>query len=363
MKILKSLLAVIMVIGLYLALWPIDLEPVAWQAPQNQGYTGQYAENTRMQSAKLVDLGGRSGPEDVAVGPNGRVWYVTRDGWISHIGPDGDITDWVQVKGGKPLGLEFDATGNLIVADAYKGLVQYAPDGAETILTDKVDGTPILYADDLDFTPDGKIWFSDATMRFGAKSVGSTLGASVLDLVEHGTTGRLLSYNPANGETRVESSGYTFANGVAVAADGSFLLMNETGGYRIWKMWLQGPKAGEKEVLIDNLPGFPDNIQRDADGRFWFGLVSERNDLMDKFSGDPGIRKAMMRLPDFLKPKPTKFGAVFAIDGDGNILANIQDPTGGFFMTTGAVAHEGKLYISSLGAPALGIMDMKDTGL
>ena len=37
-------------------------------------------------------------------------------------------------------------------------------------LTDSVDGTPILYADDLDIADDGIIYFSDASTKFGAHS-------------------------------------------------------------------------------------------------------------------------------------------------------------------------------------------------
>ena len=32
-------------------------------------------------------------------------------------------------------------------------------------------------------------------------------------------------------------------------------------------------QAGTKDVLIDRLPGFPDNITPSADGNFWLALV------------------------------------------------------------------------------------------
>ena len=42
-------------------------------------------------------------------------------------------------------------------------------------------------------------------------------------------------------------------------------------------LWLTSDRAGEDDVFIDNLPGFPDNINPGLDGRVWVGLVSPRS--------------------------------------------------------------------------------------
>ena len=39
--------------------------------------------------------------------------------------------------------------------------------------------------------------------------------------------------------------------------------------YRIQKYWLKGPKAGTSEIIMDNLPGFPDNISSNGKGIYW----------------------------------------------------------------------------------------------
>ena len=57
-------------------------------------------------------------------------------------------------------------------------------------------------------------------------------------------SGRLLAYSPASKKTSVVAEEFLFPNGVAVSADGSYLLMVETGAARIWKLWLQGAKVG-----------------------------------------------------------------------------------------------------------------------
>ena len=67
--------------------------------------------------------------------------------------------------------------------------------------------------------------------------------------------GRLLRYDPRSGQTHVLADGIWFANGIALAADGSYAAVVETVGMRVRRVWLQGEKAGQTDVLLDNLPG------------------------------------------------------------------------------------------------------------
>lgn len=46
--------------------------------------------------------------------------------------------------------------------------------------------------------------------------------------------------------------------------------------YQIQKYHLKGPKAGTSELFMENLPGFPDNINLGEDGLFWIGLFLVR---------------------------------------------------------------------------------------
>jgi hypothetical protein len=47
--------------------------------------------------------------------------------------------------GGRPLGIKFDAGGNLIVADAFRGLLSVSPEGKVTVLADTVNGERMLF--------------------------------------------------------------------------------------------------------------------------------------------------------------------------------------------------------------------------
>ena len=359
---LKKILLAIAVLVAYLLLWPVPVEPVSWAAPLDKGFVGDFEENKKLAAIEIILLPDTHGPEGLAL-LDDEVYAATREGWIVRYNQKtGEQIKWVNTQG-SPLGIVFDADNNLLIADAYKGLLKVSPAGIISVLTRTVDGTDIDYADDLDVTADGKIYFSDASTKFGAQSNGGTYAASLLDNNEHGGHGRLLVYDPKDNSTKQLMSGLNFANGVAVDANSQFVLINETGSYRIQKYWLQGDKAGQSEILIDNLPGFPDNVVRGRDGRFWVGLVSPRNTLVDDFSGQPLLRKIVQRLPPFMRPQVSYYSHVFAMTGDGEVLTSLQDPEGEHHTNTGALETEDWLYISSLHADNLARISWKNVGL
>ncbi len=67
-------------------------------------------------------------------------------------------------------------------------------------------------------------------------------------------------------------------------------------------------------MLLDNLPGYPDNLMRGRDGRIWVGLFKPRNPAADGLSEKPFLRKILLRLPRFLLPLGKPYGHVFAFD-------------------------------------------------
>lgn len=341
----------IIITVLYLAFWPVSIQPVAWQPPVNKGFTGDFASNDRLNEVKLYSLNGHTGPEALVQDSSGNLYTATHDGWILKF-ENGEWLEWVNTQG-RPLGLDMDQQGNLIAADAFRGLLKISPEKHITLLTNAVGDSQIKYANDLDISSAGIIYFSDSSTKFGALENGGTYEASLLDLIEHGGHGRLLSFNPENNETRVLIEGLNFANGVALDPKENFILINETGSYRTLKFWLKGENAGETEVLVDNLPGFPDNLSTGKSGRFWLGLPSPRNKILDTFSENTVMRKVIQRLPAFMRPKAVAYGHVVAIDENGNILSSLQDPAGKFPITTGVLETEEALYISSLMADSV----------
>ena len=112
----------------------------------------------------------------------------------------------------------------------------------------------------------------------------------------------------------------------------------------------------QARILLDNLPGFPDNITRGAEGRYWTGFTKPRSQAIDDLSGKPFLREVILRLPKFLWPVPPVYPHVIAFDENGSILADLQDPAGRLPETSGATEHQGMLYVQSLHASALGIL-------
>ncbi len=362
-RILRSLLVIIIVIILYLLVWPVPIDPIAWEAPPNPGYTGLFAVNKRLKGIETFPIADNHGPEDIAIDSQGRIYAATHEGRIVRLNADGSNPEnWVDTKG-RPLGIDFDSKGNLIVADSFRGLLSIAPDGTITELATTAGGVLIRFADDVDVAADGKIYFSDASTKFGAKESGDTYEASLLDLMEHGGHGRLLVYDPATGVAKTLLDGLNFANGVAVSHDQSYVLVNETGGYRVIRFWIEGPKKGKFETLIGSLPSFPDNISTGHDGRYWVAFVSPRNPLVDKLAGKPFMRKVIQRMPAFMRPKAVAYGHIIAIDDKGKVLVDLQDPDGSYPINTSVIETKDYLYIGSLVAPVLGRFKKEKIGL
>ena len=189
------------------------------------------------------------------------------------------------------------------------------------------------------------------------------MGGSLLEIMEHGGHGRLLVYDPATRQTKTLLSGLTFANGVAVSQDQHYVLINETGSYRVIRYWIAGPNQGKSEPLIENLPGFPDNISTGLEGRFWVALVSPRNKLVDDLSEKPFLRKVIQRMPTFMRPEAIAYGHIMAIDGNGKVLKDLQDPKTGYPQNTSVTETKEFLYIGSLISPVVARLAKSKVGL
>jgi sugar lactone lactonase YvrE len=359
MRLLKFALVTAVLGALYIGLWPVPIDPVAWSAPVDRGLLDPFAENDRLGVATAIELGNFEGPEDVALGFHGLLYTGTKDGKVVSFQADGSDLQVFADTGGRPLGIEF-AGGFLYVANSFIGLQRIRQDGRVVTLADEFESQPIAYADDVAVAKNGTVYFTDASSKFNARQWQGTYSASLLDLLEHGGHGRVLKYDPFSDETSMIMHGLNFANGIAISDDQSYLLINETGSYRVHRYWLQGSMAGSSEVIIDNLPGFPDNINGGMNGRFWIGLVAPRSAVLDRYSGNPFVRKMMQRLPAKLRPQAVPSTHLIAIDGDGNVLMNLQDTQARFPAITGALETEQNLYLTSLFGTRVALIDKQD---
>jgi sugar lactone lactonase YvrE len=332
----------------YLFFWPVSITPGVWTPPTAPTLTGPYQQNSKLAPTKRIFLGEGYAPEDVAIDAENQIYAGMDDGRIVRLSADEtDPTVFANTQG-RPLGMAFDASGNLIVADAIKGLLSISHQGVITILTTEAGGTPFLCTNDLDIAQDGTIYFTDASRKY-------PLASYKADLVEHQPNGRLLAYDPATKATSLVLDNLCFANGVAVSPDQSFVLVNETGRYRIHRVWLSGGKKGQSEIFIDNLPGFPDGISSNRSDKFWLALVTPRDATLDRLLPHPFLRKAVMRLPKLLQPAPKRYSFVLGLDLEGKIVENLQDGSPQCYaQIANVLEHNGHLYFGSIGEAALG---------
>jgi sugar lactone lactonase YvrE len=287
------------------------------------------------------------------------------DGQVLRMRPDGTgIETYVDTRG-RPLGLDFDADGRLLIADAMRGLLAVQPGGGVVVLADSVALEPILYADAVKVASDGKVLFTDASMRFSPRQYG-TFDAALFDIFEHSCTGRVLEYDPSSNATRIIAQGLCFPNGVALTSDERSVIVAETATYRVLRLPRDANLLDVRDALVThdptvqvmlaNLPGFPDNVTAGRDGRYWLGFTKPRSDAVDALASKPWLRELLLRLPRAFWPVPPVYGHVIAFDETGRVRADLQDPAGRVPETSGATEHQAQLYVQSLHATAFGML-------
>jgi len=342
----------LLVLLLYLFLWPVPIDPISWEPPPAPALEGDFAENRVLQGMELFATPNGRGPEDVAVDSEGRVYVGLEDGRILRYAADGSDPQLFADTAGRPLGLDFDNDGKLIVADAVKGLLSIDQDGAIDVLCIEADSEPFGFTDDVDVDSQNVAWFSDASVRWDHHHF-------MNDAFESRPTGRLLKYDSSTGACSVVLDGLGFANGIAVSPDDTYVLVNETMRYRTQRVFVRGPREGEVEVFIDNLPGFPDGVSTGPDGTFWLALYAPRNALLDLAGPRPWLRKLIYRIPKGMQPKPKRHPFVLGLDAQGKVIHNLQDADGANFSKSTSAEQVGDwLYVGSLAEPKWGRINL-----
>jgi len=330
----------------YLLLWPVPISPERWTPPEAPAMAGVYAPNDLLSGVERLEAG--SVPESVAIDGSGNIYTGLLDGRVVRVSAD-RAPEVVTETPGQKLGMSFDASGDLIVCNIQGSILSVSADGGVRQLVHEVNGIPLRMTNDVDIGPDGTVYFSESSTE---------TSDTMADLLEHRGNGRLLAFHPATGETEVLLSGLYYANGVAVSADGSFVLVVETTKYRVRRLWLSGPNVGQNDVLIENLPGFPDGLSRDDEGLFWVALMTPRSGFVDWALERPWIRTIAARLPLTLFAGATpRYGFVLALDAAGNVVHNLQDPSGQSYAGISCVVRNGDhLFFGSLLENDVGVL-------
>lgn len=292
------------------------------------------------------------GAEDVVIDAQGVAWTGTEDGSVWRVTRDGSASR-VGDTGGRPLGVELLDEDRLLIADAEKGLLAMSTTtGVVERLATEVDGRRMLVVNNAAVARNGDIWFSDSSTRY-------PLSHWRNDFVEHTCTGRLLCRR-ADGSVEVHLEGLAFANGVALSSDESFVCVAESGGRSVQRLWLTGERAGARDVFVDDLAGYPDNIARGTDGLIWVTIASPATRLIEtlRLRMPLPVRMAATRLPPALQPKPQRTARVQAYDDAGRLVHDIDADASQFHMVTGVREHDGEVWLASLEEAALAVVSL-----
>lgn len=353
--VLRFLVVVMMAIIVTVLALPAPTTSAAWTPPEAPTLHQGFEPNGELETAERLVAGQVVGPESIAIDAEGRIYSGTTDGKIIRLRPDAagstrSVTSSVEVfteTGGRPLGMRFSPTGDLIVADAMKGLLRVDPTGAVEVLAHGAEGAAFHFLNDVVIAASGVIYMTDSSFwRYGDQ---------FFDVVESIPSGRVIRYDPPTRVAVVIARGLAFANGIALAPDESYLLVTESARYRIARVWLQGDKRHLLETFVDNLPGFPDNISLSPRGTWWVAMFSVREPVLDLLHPFPFVKDTLAGLPDAVRPRHRNYGLVFEMDATGKPLRSFHDATGKRMRdVSSAVERDGSLYLGTLTGTAIG---------
>ena len=321
--------------------------------PVSRDPASPYAINDLLSVAEPIGVGQVDGPEDVILDADGNLYCGSRDGdIIRFLAPDHKEREVYVHIGGQTLGLAFDRDGSLLCCVGGMGLYKVTTDRQVIKLSDEttrswlsiVDDSRMRLADDLDIAPDGRVFFSEATIRY-------EMHDWIIDALEGRGNGRIICYDPRDGSSRTVLSGRQFPNGICMVPDGQSFLFAETWGCRISRFYYDGPNKGRVESVIADLPGYPDNINLASDGNFWCGIIGMRAPAFDLAQKMPGFRRRMVMQiarDEWLYPNMNT-GGVVKFSLDGTIVQSLWDGMGERHpQVTSMREHKGYLYLGGI---------------
>jgi sugar lactone lactonase YvrE len=337
---------------------------------------GALSPNDRLDSA--VPIGDPlPGLDDVAVATDGSV-YVSAGRQVLKLSGSGLATRTLVAEfDGNTGGLAIHPDGRLLVCVAGRGLAAFDPARAEPRWLEAADGRALAGLLSVATAPDGRIYTVEG-------SAGRAPDQWRHDLMEKRSNGRLIACSPALDNAQVLLRDLPYPYGVAVSADGSSLWLTESWAHRLSRFSLTNNGIAPREVIANNLPGYPARLHRAAQGGFFLGLFARRTHLIEFVLKEDDFREEMISTipPDYwiapafagegdcLEPMqigsvkalgiqkpwapPRSYGLLVHLDGEGEATDSLHSRAGGrFHGITGACDTQHGVVIAARGAGRL----------
>ncbi|OLF71759.1 hypothetical protein AWH62_11525 [Maricaulis sp. W15] len=307
-------------------MWPSSINPVYWDEPEPPAMAGPLAPNAALDTARFVNVGASGAARSIALGPDGALYYGNLTGEVVRIDPAQASTPGTVIADfdtAPVLGLSWINAGTLGATTANGLFAVNTITGSSTQVSAGVPGYPFGYANDLAVTPNGEIYFTDSSVMLGNDP---DRNSHRDDMLENRPHGALYVWDPRTHQTRLAADRLYFPNGLAVASDRQSIYIAETFRYRILRYWVDGPRRGESEVFVENLPGLPDGLATDGSGHLFIAFPAQRDPTLRTIRRNPWLARIVSRLPRWVQPtggRPNAFIAVIN-EQDGTIISSLH---------------------------------------
>lgn len=390
-----SLLLSIFVVGISVAtaIWYSPIEPIAFTAKP----IPEVKWDDRLSSAKIIPLDNVRGPAtlafkkyegnaDVLEGVEGEETTQPKKGTYMYTsGTDGTVVEIELATGatkvlvnvsdqskylsngykcgdqrdieflcGRSMGVAFDQDNlRLYVLNAYKGLysLDIQSKTLEKMSEEDENGAKYNFLYGLAVSRHtGIVYFTEAMTTKGRQF----MRAGVL---EGAPNGRLLSFNPTDGQVRLLASKMYFPSGVLILEnkDGTAdeaILVAETSRARIRKIsiWKDPSKKATPSTFSENLPGLPLSLQWDQDRKEIIVACEARATWSDYLSKYPKVRAFIAAIQGWLYDMVLpRRGIVVRLDQKGHIIGKVLQDSSASSSLTSAHVFDGALYLANDG--------------
>lgn len=184
------------------------------------------------------------------------------------------------------------------------GLGTVQPLGKGTLAMDAMtdaNSRPVNFCNDLEISQDGKRVYMSEPYDYPGAAMGE---GSFREAVSLGNNGRLWLFDLEHKTAQLVVQDLHFVDGILIDRGSEdqqgverSVVISETPKFRVLRLFVSGEKAGTAEILQDGLPGMPDGISRDEQGRLYLALFAPRTSIATWLHANPWIKPLILRLP------------------------------------------------------------------